>query len=170
MFHLPTPTLVPTLVPTPVTPVFQPRCSTQSNIGQPPEVLDPSNHIITQHVSVADYSSAPANTSPIEHYCNILCIKLPSVNYGQTTSQGGSKKTLYSLEQTERQPKIQRSCLNSLYLASLNWSKLVNVLDVGLTTLSAFKIELLRDSELSHNGEQLLNYFNPALFITKINN
>ena len=55
-------------------------------------------------------------------------------------------------------------------MASLNWSKLVNVLDVGLTTLSTFKIELLRDSELSHNGERLLNYFNPADFITMINN
>ena len=65
---------------------------------------------------------------------------------------------------------MQQYCLNFLYLASLNWSKLVNVLDVGLTTLSAFKIEPLRDSELSHNGEQLLNYFNPALFITMINN
>ena len=59
------PTAVPTAVPTPV---IQPRCSTRINIGQPPEVLDPSNHIITQHFSVTDYSSAPGNTSPIEQY------------------------------------------------------------------------------------------------------
>ena len=57
-----------------------------------------------------------------------------------------------------------------MYLASFNWSKLINVLDVGLTTLSAFTIELLRDTELSSNGERLLNYFNPALFVTMVNN
>ena len=43
-------------------------------------------------------------------------------------------------------------------------------MDDGLTTLSAFKIELLHDSELSSNGERLLNYFNPALFVTMVNN
>ena len=64
---------------------------------------------------------------------------------------------------------MQRSRLDFLYLASLNWSKLINVLDVGLTTLTAFKIELLHDSELSSNGERLLNYFNPALFTTMVN-
>ena len=61
--------------------------------------------------------------------------------------------------------KIQRSCLNSLYLASLNWSKFVNIMDTGLTTLSVFSAELLLDSELSANGYLLLNYLNPALFI-----
>ena len=89
MFHPPTPTPVPI---SGSTHVFQAHRSTQSNIGQPPEVLDPSNHIITQHISVTDYSSALANTSPIEHYCNMLGIKLPSENYGKTTSQGDSKK------------------------------------------------------------------------------
>ena len=92
MFHPPTP------MTTPATLVFRPRCSTRSNIGQPPEVLDPSNHLITHHISVTDYSSAPANTSPIEHYCNMFGIKLHIENYGGTTSQCGSKKTLYSLE------------------------------------------------------------------------
>ena len=100
----------------------------------------------------------------------MLGIKLPSGKYGRTASQGGYKRILYSLEQKEKQPKVQRSRLDFLYLASLNWSKLINVLDVALTTLSAFKIELLRDLELSHNREQLLNYSNPALFITMINN
>ena len=57
-----------------------------------------------------------------------------------------------------------------MYLASLNWSKLINVMDSSLTTLSAFSVELLLDSELSANGDLLLNYLNPALFILLRNN
>ena len=60
--------------------------------------------------------------------------------------------------------------LNSLYLASLKWSKLIHVMDSGLTTLSAFSAKLLRDSELSTDGTILLNYLNPALFIVLLNN
>ena len=76
---------------------------------------------------------------------------------------------MYTTEGDGR-PRIQRHRLNSLYLASLNWSKLINVMDSGLTTLSAFSAELLRESELSANGELLLNYLNPSLFIMLMNN
>ena len=100
----------------------------------------------------------------------MLGIKLPSGNHSRTASQEGSKRILYSLRQKGKEPKIQQSCLNFLYLVSLNWSKLINVLDVGLITLSAFSIELLCDSELSDNAELLQNYFNPALFVAMVNN
>ena len=94
MFQLPTPVPVPTFMPAPVpassTSAFQPCCSTRSKLGQPPEVLDPSNHFVTEYLSATDYLSAPANTSPTEHYCNMFGIKLPSGKYGCTTSQGGS--------------------------------------------------------------------------------
>ena len=43
-------------------------------------------------------------------------------------------------------------------------------MNYGLTTLSAFSIKFLRDSELSANGDLLLNYLNPALFIVLMNN
>ena len=33
-----------------------------------------------------------------------------------------------------------------------------------------FSAELLRDSELSANGDLLLNYLNPTLFIVRMNN
>ena len=39
-----------------------------------------------------------------------------------------------------------------------------------MTTLSTFSIELLCDSKLLDNGEVLLNYFNPALFVAMVNN
>ena len=108
MFNPPAPTPIPTPVLTLAkTPIIQPGCSTRSNKGQAPEVLDSSNHLITQHINITDYSSAPVNTSPIKHYCNMLGIKLPSRNYGQTASQGGFKRILYSLEQKEKEPKIQ---------------------------------------------------------------
>ena len=85
MFCPPAPTPVPT-------PTFQPCHYTRSNIGQAPNMLDPSDHLVTQHIDTTGYSSAPANTSPIEHYCNMICIKLPSLNYVQTASQGGSRR------------------------------------------------------------------------------
>ena len=43
--------------------IFQPRCSTRSNFGQPPELLDSSGHIITQYTEATDPLSAPPNTS-----------------------------------------------------------------------------------------------------------
>ena len=43
-------------------------------------------------------------------------------------------------------------------------------MDSGITTLSAFLAKLLCDSELSANGNLLLNYLNPALFIVLLNN
>ena len=133
----PTPALTParTLPAVPPT-IFQPRCSTRSNFGQPPELLDPSGHIITQYTDATDHLSAPPNTSLLQHYCNTLGIRLPRGRYGRTSSKKGPRRLLYTTE--DGCPKIQRSCLNSLYLASLNWSKSINVMDSGLTTLSAF--------------------------------
>ena len=55
-------------------------------------------------------------------------------------------------------------------MASLNWSKLINILDVGLTTPGVFPTELVWDLELSDNEELLLNYFNSALFVVMSNN
>ena len=168
---LPPPT--PVLAPAPALPavppiIFQPRRSTRSNFGQPPELLDPSGHVITQYTETTDPLLAPPNTSLCQHYCNTIGIRLPSGRYSRTPSKGGPSRLLYNTE--DGHSKIQRYCLNSLYLASLNWSKLINVIDSGLTTLSTFSAKLLCDSELSANGDLLLNYLNPALFIVLMNN
>ena len=68
---LPPPT--PTLAPAPALPavpptIFQLRRSTKSNFGQPPELLDPSGHIITQYTEATDHLLAPPNTSLVQHY------------------------------------------------------------------------------------------------------
>ena len=52
----------------------------------------------------------------------------------------------------------------------MNWAKLINMCELGLTTLNAFSAELNRDSELTPNGTLLVNYLNPALFVTLMNN
>ena len=77
MFHPPNPEPSPISIPTP----FQPRRSTRRNLGQAPVLLDPSNHLLTEHTQITDYLLAPTNTSPIQHYCAMLDIKLPSGNY-----------------------------------------------------------------------------------------
>ena len=95
--------------------VFQSCSSTGSNFCQPPDVLDPSSHSVTQQINLTDYVLVPANTSPIDHYCNTLGIKLPSGRYGGTSSQGGSKKILHCPEQKESEAKsnilVSTSCI-----------------------------------------------------------
>lgn len=148
MFCSPTlasPTLALTQTPAPELPnalstVVQPRRSTRSNLGQPPGVLDPSSHFVTQHTGFTEHLSAPPNTSPIEQYCNTLGIRKLSGRYGRTSSQGGCKRILHTSKLTERDsyPIILHYCLNPLYLVTLKWSKLNNGMDSGLSTLNAF--------------------------------
>jgi hypothetical protein len=137
----------------------QPRRSTRSTFGQAPVILDPSNHLATNY--------SDTTITPSEQYCHSLGIKLPSGTRGRTTSQGGCTKTFYSSEQ-QNLPKVKRNQLNSYYLTCLNWSKLINVCHTGITTLDAFKSELLKNITYE-NGQQLLEYFNPALLIAVAN-
>jgi hypothetical protein len=134
------------------------RRSTRSNLGNAPVKLNPSNHLAT------NYNESATNVSPVEHYCNTLGIKLPMATRGQTISQGGCKKTSYSCEQ-QKLPKVKRNQLNSYHLTCLNWSLLLNVCHTGLTTLDAFACELHKNT-VYENGQQLLEYFNPALLVT----
>jgi hypothetical protein len=134
------------------------RRSTRSNFGNAPVRLDPSNHLAT------NYNESATNVSPVEHYCNALGIKLPTATRGQTISQGGCKKTSYSCEH-QKLPKVKRNQLNSYHLTCLNWSLLLNACHTGLTTLDAFACELHKNT-VYENGQQLLEYFNPALLVT----
>jgi hypothetical protein len=137
------------------------RRSTRSNFGTAPDTLDPSNNLATTYT---DSSIAPS-----EHYCNALGIKLPSTSRGRTTSQGGCAKTFYTQEK-QNLPKIKRNQLNAYYLTCLNWSKLLTVCNVGMTTLDAFKCELQKNLTYENGyGIQMLEYFNPALLIALAN-
>ena len=155
IFNPSSPTSLPQATPDPSP---GPRRSTRSNFGQAPEKLDPSNHHIT------NYSS---NTTPSEHYCNALNIKLPSKSRGRTTSQGGPSKTTYTSER-QNLPKVQRHQLNSYYLTCIDWSKFINVLSTTTTTLDAFNCELQKNI-VYEKGIKLLEYFNPALLIAVVN-
>ena len=55
-------------------------------------------------------------------------------------------------------------------MTCLNWAKLINMCESGLTTLNAFSVELNRDSELTPDGTLLFNYLNPTLFVALMNN
>ena len=117
---LPTPTLAPALaLPVAQPTIFHPRCSTRSNFGQPPDMFDPSGHVITQYTKATDPLSAPPNISLVQHYCNTMGIRLPSGRYSRTPSKGGPKRLLYNKKAGHA--KIQRSRLNSLCLACLKW-------------------------------------------------
>jgi hypothetical protein len=141
------------------------RRSTRSNLGSAPDRLDPSTHTLIYHHQATNNNGS--NVTPIEHYCNVLGIKLPSATRARTTSQGGSLKTSYTSEK-QNLPKVKRNQLNSYYLTCLNWSKLLNVCHTGMTTLDAFKCEVHKNITYE-NGRQLLEYFNPALLITVAN-
>jgi hypothetical protein len=126
------------------------RHSTRSNFGTAPVRLDPSTHF-----------------SNSEQYCQHLGIKLPTVSRGRTTSQGGCLRTSYS-SQKQTLPKVKRNQLNSYFLTCLNWSILLNICHNNLTTLAAFSCEV-RKNITYENGQQLLEYFNPALLVTVAN-
>jgi hypothetical protein len=149
----------PTPLPHVTTPEPTLRRSARSTFGQAPVVLDPSNHLATTHSDASITSS--------EQYCNALGLKLPSVTRGRTTSQGGCIKTSYSSEK-QNLPRVKRNQLNSYYLTCLKWSKLMNVCHIGITTLDSFKSEFHKNSTYE-NGQQLIEYFNPALLIAVAN-
>jgi hypothetical protein len=128
----------------------QQRRSTQSNFGTAPDILDPSTHF-----------------SNSTQYCHHLGIKLPTASRGRTTSQGGCLKTSYSC-QKQTLPKVKRNQLNSYYLTCLNWSILLNICHNSPTTLAAFSCEVQKNITYE-NGQQLLDYFNPALLVTVAN-
>ena len=61
--------------------------------------------IILYYVSLSHLWVNPMRLSPGVQY-NMVGIKLPSGNYGQTPSQGGFKRILYSMDQKEKEPKM----------------------------------------------------------------
>jgi hypothetical protein len=146
-------------------PEHQLRPSTRSNLGSAPDNLDPSTHALKYHHQATNNNGS--NVTSIEHYYNVLGIKLPSATRARTTSQGGCLKTSYTSKK-QNLPKVKRNQLNSYYLTFLNWSKLLNVCHTGMTTLDAFKCEIHKNITYE-NGHQLLEYFNPALLITVAN-
>jgi hypothetical protein len=141
------------------------RRSTRSNLGSAPDRLDPSTHSLTYHHQATTNNGSVV--SSIEHYCNVLGIKVPSTTRGRTTSQGGCTKTSYTCHK-QNLPKVKRNQLNAYYLTCLNWSRLLSICHSGITTLDAFACELHKN--ITHeDGCQLLEYFNPALLVTVAN-
>ena len=55
------------------------------------------------------------------------------------------------------------------FSANLNWSKVLKMMDTGLSSLSAFAIEIRKHTSYSAAGTKLLDYFNPSLFVTLAN-
>ena len=91
---LPTPALAPaTALPAVPPTIIQLRCSTRSNFIQPPELLDPSGHVITQYTEATDPLSAPPNLPLVQHYCNSIGIRLPSGRYSRTSSKEDPKNS-----------------------------------------------------------------------------
>jgi hypothetical protein len=114
------------------------RRSTRSNLGSAPDRLDPSAHSLKYHHQATNNNGS--NLTSIEHYCNVLGIKLPSTTRARTTRQGGCIKTSYTSDK-QILPKVKINQLNSYYLTCLNWSKLLDVCHTGMTTLDAFACE-----------------------------
>jgi hypothetical protein len=57
------------------------RCSTRSNLGSAPDHLNPSTHTLKFHHQATNNNGS--NVTSIEHYCNVLGIKLPSATRAQ---------------------------------------------------------------------------------------
>ena len=97
---------------------------------KPPDRLDPSSHLAA--------------------YCNDAGIERPTANLG--LSLQGLTQTDFSFASKDKLPKIRGECMAQSFSANLNWSKVLTMLDIGLSSLSAFAIEIRKHTSYSAAG------------------
>jgi hypothetical protein len=139
-----TPIPVPITIPTPSSPSPEPHHSSRRNRGQHSECLIKSSN-------VASYLSA-------------FNIKIPNLSL-----YGSSQTTYTSDNNTNRLPRIPTKRLNARYISSLKWNQLTNLCHDNLGTLGSFIVEHQEFLTTLPSGMQLVEYLNPALYITVAN-
>ena len=133
----------PTPISVPSTPSSsEPRRSSRRNKGQHSERLIESSNVAS--------------------YLSTFNIKLPNL------SLYGSTQTTYSNDSTNRLPRIPTERLNASHISSLKWDQLTNMCHDSLGTLGSFIVEHQQFLTTLPSGLQLVEYLNPALYITVI--
>jgi hypothetical protein len=83
--------------------------------------------------------------------------------FDQTPNPRGSRQTTF--KGTDKPHRITRESLNQQFLAEINWAKLLNVCKSSYSTIGAF----MSEHSKSMSYDNLVDYLNPALFITLAN-
>ena len=138
----PTPTPSVSL-PTPESVTTEVRRSSRRNKGQHADRL-------IESCSVASYLSTNN-------------ISLPNL------SLYGSSQTTYTKNNNNRLPRIPTERLNANYISGLKWKRLTNLCHDKLSTLNSLIVEHQQYLTTLPSGTQLVEYLNPALYITVAN-
>ena len=110
------------------------------------------------------HSERLIESSNVASYLSAFNIKIPNL------SLYGSSQTSYTSENsTNRLPRIPTERLNASYISSLKWDHLTNLCHDNLGTLGSFIIEHQQFLTVLSSGIQLVEYLNPALYITVAN-
>jgi hypothetical protein len=129
---------------TPEPTISDPRRSSRRNKGHHSERLIESSN-------VASYLSA--------HNVNVPNLSLY-----------GSSQTTYTPDNNNnRLPRVPTERLNANYISNLKWDRLLTVCHDNLSTLGSFIVEHQQYITTLPSGTQLVEYLNPALYITVIN-
>jgi hypothetical protein len=83
--------------------------------------------------------------------------------FDQTPNPSGPRQVLF--KGNDRPHRITRESLNQQFLSELNWAKLLNVCKTSYSSLGAF----MSEHKKSLSYDNLVDYLNPALFITMAN-
>ena len=82
----------------------------------------------------------------------------------------GSSQTAYTNDNNNnRLPRIPTERLNSSYISGLKWDRLLNLCHNNLSTLGSLIVEHQQYLTTLPSGTQLVEYLNPALYITIAN-
>jgi hypothetical protein len=143
---IPPTTIRPTPSPLPITPsIPNERRSSRRNRGQHSDRL-------IESCSVSSYLSTN----------NITLPNLSLYGSSQTTYTNNDKNN-------NRLPRVATERLNASYLAGLKWDRLTNLCHDKLSTLGSFIVEHQQYLTTLPSGTQLVEYLNPAIYITVAN-
>jgi len=103
------------------------------------------------------------SVSPIFKYISAHNISIPHL------SLFGSSQTSYDNIETDQLPRVPKDRLDANYISGLKWDRLTTLCHDKLGTLQSFIIEHQQNLTVSPSGTPLVEYFNPALYMTVAN-
>jgi hypothetical protein len=123
-----------------------------------PEVRQSSRRNGGQH------SERLIESSNVASYLSSYNITLPNLSL-----HGSSQTTYTSGNNNNRLPRVPTERLNASYISGLKWNRLLATCHDNLSTLGSFIVEHQQYLTTLPSGAQLVEYLNPALFMTVAN-
>ena len=146
-------------------PPIQPQRETMRPTPTPvtPPVADTSDLRRSSRRNKGQHADRLIESCTVASYLSTNKISLPNL------SLYGSSQTTYTKDNHNRLPRIPSERLNASYISGLKWNRLIHLCHDKLSTLSSLIVEHQQYLTTLPSGTQLVEYFNPALYITVAN-